>query len=246
MTLVKDLASNVLTTRIAATRDELTAAFELVYRWYLSRGLAQPHPAEMVYRETFGLDTTRTLVAVREGGQVVGTLTIVGDNPLGFDLGASYADEVQRLRAGGRRLAEVTALAVEPRSGLPTLGVFFSLTRFMYQYAQWHGYDELVMVVHPRHFPFYRRHFGATALGPCRPYGPACDNPGIGFHIDVAAVQQCLRDELFDWFVRRRLPAGDLCRPGMTAIDRQVFLRQTQRRSEGERTEPSRICRAAA
>ena len=112
--MVSDLSSAEVTTRIAASRDELRRAYELVYRSYRAKGIVSAWAQGMVYRDAFGLDTSRTLVALRPCGRVVGTLTIVGDNDHGFEMEEAYSQEIGRLRGRGTCLAELTALASEP------------------------------------------------------------------------------------------------------------------------------------
>src|SRR4030042_1702132 len=137
--------------RIASVRPELTGAFELVYRCYLDKGYIQPHPGRIVYQATFGLSSSRTIIAMSRDREVAGTLTVVGDNPLGLKLESTYPGEVQSLRRRGRRVAEITCLAMRSAGEFRAMAVFFAMTRLMVHYAYWRRYDDLLLAIHPRH-----------------------------------------------------------------------------------------------
>jgi hypothetical protein len=154
-----------LDVRIANGRETLAAAYELVYRAYLQRGYIPANPGRIVYKEVFGLPTSQTIVTTGAAGQVVGTLTIVGDNPLGLDIEGVFPEQVARLRDRRCHIAEITSLAVEPQTAFPKRAVFFALTQFAMNYGFHQRYDGMLMAIHPRHYRFYWRVFRAV---PCR------------------------------------------------------------------------------
>jgi len=226
--VTKTFAGSAVDARIAAERKELTAAFELVYRSYRAKGYVRAHPSRMVYRPTFALPTSRTIVAVGASGKVVGTLTLVGDSREGLEIEAAFEAEAAQLRQRGRRLAEVTALAIEPCDDLPAGAAFWAITRLMFQYADSQGYDDLAMVVHPRHFPFYRRQFGAASLGSPRPYDAACNKPGLFCHIDVSQVKRSISPELRAWFTTCVFVPESHDFVSITRRDHEYFLKRTR------------------
>jgi hypothetical protein len=138
-----------LTTHIASTPHDLLPALRLVYETYRAKGYIDAHPAQMVYDETFGRPTTRTIVC-RRGPEVLGTLTVVGDCREGLLAERVYREEIAALRAKGRRLAEISSLAVNVERNGRGGDAFFACTQMMIQYAYHRQYDDLILVFHPR------------------------------------------------------------------------------------------------
>jgi hypothetical protein len=186
-------------TGIACRRPDLVCAYELVYRRYVERGFVPPDPAGLIYHPTFGLRSSRT-IATTYHGRTVGTVTIVGDNFIGLHIESTYPSEVEHLRRRNRALAELTCLAIEPRPEEPKNGAFFALTRFMYQYAQWREYDDLLLAVHPRHVRFYERWFRVYRFGPCRPYNLVQGAPAIACRIDLRSVDDVVPADVYQWY----------------------------------------------
>jgi len=213
-----------LQVRIAVRRTELAAAFELVYRSYLGRGYIDPHPGGIVYRKSLGLPASRTIIATTRSDQVLGTLSVVGDNPLGLELEGTYPSEVQSLRHAGRSLAEITCLAIQPSDEIRPTAVFFELTRFMIQHAYSRKLDDLLMAVHPRHYRFYWRHFRVWPFGPCRACSSVRGNPSIACRIDLHTLKQNVPPELRRRYFDEQLPETSLTSPPIDPMDHDYFL----------------------
>ncbi len=214
--LKRTVASYV--TQIATRRQDLLHAYQLVYRRYVARGFVPPHAGGVVYHDTFGLPTSRTIRTCYDG-HTVGTLTLVGDNFHRLQIEQTYPAEVARLRQAQRVLAEVTCLAIEPRQDEPCNGAFFALTRFMYQYAQWSQFDDLLLAIHPRHVRFYERWFRIYRLGPCRPYHSVQGQPAIACRIDLHSVNEVVSSDVSHWYNDPRIAQFEFQQPGISAID---------------------------
>lgn len=210
-------------TRIAQSRDEWIRAYELVYRCYVAKGYVQPGKAGLVFRDAFALPDSRTWVAGPPDEAIFGTMTLVGDNPRGLEIEETFAQEIADLRRQGLRFLEVTALAAEARDDLPVATIVFSLMREAFLYAEQQGYDASVMIVHPRHVPFYRRWFAAAALGPARPHGPACNHPGVGCCIDIPRARRHIEARARGDFLARPFSPEQFARSGMSDADRLYF-----------------------
>lgn len=208
-----------LIVRIAANRRDLVGAFELVYSAYLARGYIRPHPERMVYQPVFGMPSSRTMVAAVPGDDIAGTLSIVGDNPLGFQLETTYRDEVQLLRDEGRKLAEITCLTIESAGGFRPTEVFGALTRFTIHYALWRGYDDLLLAVHPRHYRFYWRVFRAAPLGPPRVHEVVQRNPALCCRIDLGNLKRNMIPELGRQYFSRMYREAQFLRPPINPTD---------------------------
>ena len=210
-----------LNVRIATTRRDLVGAFELVYSAYLAKGYIRPRPEQMVYHPVFGLPSSRTLLAVGPGNNIAGTLSIVSDNPLGFQLETSYRDEVQLLRNEGRRLAEITCLTTENAGRFRPMEVFAVLTRFAIHYALWRGYDDLLMAVHPRHYRFYWRLLRAAPVGPARAHEVVEGNPAFCCRIDLRSLERNITPELSRQYFPCVYRETQFLQPPINPIDHQ-------------------------
>lgn len=203
--------------RPAGSFVERVAAFQLVYRSYLQRGLAAGNVFKMRVTPFQLLGTSQIFVATErkrapipeslplyaflssEGpsqrtsafqDEVVSTVTLIGDGRLGLPMETMFAAEIDELRGQGRQLAEVACLAdsvSEPRRFLDT---FTQLTRLMAQFSRHQGVQNLVISVHPRHAKFYARYFGFRPISDRVANCPHVKNrPAVGLNLDF---------ELFD------------------------------------------------
>lgn len=208
-----------LTTHIASTPQELLPALRLVYETYRAKGYIEAHPAQMVYDETFARPTTRTIVC-RQGQQVSGTLTVVGDCREGILAERVYPTEIQSLRAKGRRLAEISSLAVRADGAGRGGDAFFACTQMMIQYAYHRQYDDLIMVFHPRKMKFYWRWFRVFPIGASRPYDSLPGSPpGVCCRIDLRTLWRNADPELLSLYFAREFPPAVLDGPGISPSD---------------------------
>jgi len=208
--------------------DELAAAYELVYRRYLAKGyVAAPHPGGIVYQATLGLPSSRTLVATPSTGEVVGTLSVVGDNSLGFEAENTFPDEVDTLRQRGLALAEVTCMAIQSDGALKPRSVFFALTKFMIHYAYWRRFDQLLLAIHPRHYRFYWRFFRAYPLGAARPHPFANGNPAMACTIDLHTLKPNVDEALRHRYFSQGSPQEVLMSPPMRPEDHRAFCHRS-------------------
>jgi hypothetical protein len=167
---------------VASTTDELAAAASLVASRYAWRGYAlQPCDS-----------TTALTVVATQSAETVGTLTLRADGPAGLAADECYRDVTDRIRAAGRRMCELTRLAIEVDAAWrPTLGALIGLAYLVGRAV--HDVTDVFVEVNPRHVRFYQRMFGFVAAG------------GLQVCPRVAAPAVLLRLELdrFDAVVRR-------------------------------------------
>jgi hypothetical protein len=155
----------------------------LVGRRYTQRGLrivprANPEP-----------DLT-TLQAC-EGSRLVGTLSVRLDGPNGLAADGVFPDELAALRAQGWHLCEFTRLAVD--GDQPSKAVLAGLFHLAYLYAyRVKTADLVIMEVHPRHAPFYRRMLGAQVVASGRD-NPTVQAPSVLMRIELAHIEQQVR-----------------------------------------------------
>ena len=167
------------TYRIAETREDVEGAVRLVYRNYVERRYCNLNRFGVHFYLYDVLPETRTLVALH-GDLVVATLTLVFDSPLGLPSGKVYAAELDALRRDGRRIAEVSKLAVDRDLGARGLAVLKGLFRVGWLLAgRVRGSTDFVIMVEPHHERFYARSLLFERAGELKPDPEAADAPSV-------------------------------------------------------------------
>ncbi len=208
--------------RIAEGRQQLRAAFELAYEKYLVHGYVNETPAKLIYRKEFGLETSRTFVALDPSNHVTGTLTIVGDHSTdSLQVESTYKQEVDALRLAGRNLAEVTCLAIEGHEIRESIDTFFALTRFMIHYSLWRGFDDLILTLHPKHQRFYSRCYPIERLGSQKSHQPARDNPAVLCRLNLRTIHSSVRGDVGASY--KPIPTSQFVKPPISLPDHIYF-----------------------
>jgi len=219
-------ATDSFTAWIATSRDELTAAYELAYRSYCKKGFLRPDQGgRLIYRPAFALPGSRTLVAASAAGPIAGTLTVVGDNPGGMHLELAYRQEVRALRQTGRRLAEITCLAMETANARQSMALFFVLTKFAIHFASWRGHEDLLLAIHPRHRRFYQRVFGAQTVGPIRAHPGVQGHPAVCCRVDLKRMAATMEPEQSRQFFSNPPSVEQFAAAGLSREDHRHFCR---------------------
>jgi hypothetical protein len=197
---------------LAITRDELDAASRLVHRCYLRRGYVKPSADGRHASPFLAMPSTAVFIARAERA-IVATVSLIGDSAQRLPCDSLWAADLAGLRTQGRRLAEVSALAVSEAWRGKSLEMLRALVRAVGVYGRDIArLDTLCIAVHPRHAPFYE------ALLRFRRFGEltACDAvngaPAIGLQLDLRALDGPLEDafaaDIFDPAERRSVRAG--------------------------------------
>jgi len=165
--------------RLATTDDRRKSASLLIEKMYSWRGYES---------DSLNHDPNRiTLVAYQES-IVAGTVTLGLDSHKGLVVDELYKEEVDTLRAQGRRIAELTKLAVdESAASKSVLAALFHIA-FIYAFHI-HKYTDFVIEVNPRHVFFYKRMLGFELLGHER-MCPRVNAPAVLLHLDLSYIEQ--------------------------------------------------------
>lgn len=177
--------------RTALRRPAIERIRSLV-NWRLSQGLVGRRYGQRGLRVGTAESPEPGLVTLEAhaGRRLAGTLSVRMDGPDGLAADASFPEELLRLRAKGRKLCEFTRLAMEPDADAKA--ALASLFHMAYLVAhQLKGANLLVMEVHPRHAPFYRRMLGARRLVLGENQSVAA--PSVLMCLDMAFVQEQIR-----------------------------------------------------
>jgi hypothetical protein len=147
--------------RLADTRGRRSKVSLLIERMYSWRGY-QTSTAKELPQNPHHI----TLVASRSD-EVFGTLTVGLDSSFGLTVDELYREEINVIRAEGRRVCEFVKLAVDFNYG--TKDALASLFHLAYMYAhRINRCDDIVIEVNPRHRVYYKRMLGFTQAGPER------------------------------------------------------------------------------
>jgi len=171
------LECNNYTVRRAATVLEYMSTASLVKQMYSRKGYLTEGITPLPRH-----DDAITLDA-HDAHQIMATVTIRFDSQdTGLLADALYLKEIDRFRATGRKVCELTKLAVDPRYGSKEL--MASLFQLAYIYAHViHGVSDTCIEVNPRHVGFYKRMLGFQEIGEVRTC-PRVNAPAILLHIE--------------------------------------------------------------
>ncbi len=182
---------------LARTQAELLAAFRLLYLSYVRAGLAAENALELRLTPFHPLSTTEVFVA-KCRGEVVSTMTMVGDGVLGLPMDSMYGDEVKELKRSGLRVAEMGCFADRRTSPARFKEVFGQLASLVVQVARVRNINALVAATHPKHARFYVRWLGFEYFGELKNCPYAAGNPAVALLLDFEAIRNtAFHDRLF-------------------------------------------------
>jgi hypothetical protein len=158
-------------------RTEVGALIKRMYSW---RG----YETENVVVSSH--NPNRLTLEATIGRRLVGTLTLGLDSDEGLSADELYFDEVNEFRREGRKLCELTKLAVDPQYS--SKEILASLFHLAYIYGhRIHKATDLFIEVNPRHAGFYRRMLGLAQIGEersCR----RVQAPAVLMHLELDYV----------------------------------------------------------
>jgi len=142
--------------RLARTTDQRQSANLLIRKMYSWRGYHTMAEADHA--------ANRISLSVSSEDHIIGTLTLGLDVEEGLSADAMYKGEIDQLRAQGRRICEITKLAVDQSVG--SRRVLAALFHIAYIHAhRIHGCTDIMIEVNPRHVMFYERMLGFRRFG---------------------------------------------------------------------------------
>jgi hypothetical protein len=207
--------------RIAQTMRDRMAAFGLVYDKYLAKGMLHPNPFRMRVIEHHLLPTTTVFVAVRDG-EVVATVTLIGDGALGLPMDHIHPEVTESVRDRQLYVGEVSCLAFKKQEMKFVLPIFIDLTRLMAQFARANGMQQFLIGCIPQHARFYCRFLGFEQIGQVRPYPTVCNTLGVACCLDFERVDRD-RPDCYDKYFGKRLPDQMLHSEPMSPFEEEAF-----------------------
>ena len=171
----------------ACTLEDLRKAYKLVHDVYLGTGFIEPEPAGMRLR-IFEMTPDMATFVAKVDGRVVGVLSVLEDtSELGLPSDSAFREELDALRAAGKRLCEITNQAVAQefrKSAVPT-----ELMRCAVAHLTIEGFDQAIATVSPSHGSFYDLS-GFREFGSERSYSTKLHDPVVALSMDIGQFRK--------------------------------------------------------
>jgi hypothetical protein len=218
----KDVNIATIQCNLAASRQDLRAAFQLIYRRYEAANLTRYCPVGLRI-SSHQLDDGCEIYVAKHLGRVVGTISVFGETASRLPLECSFPSAFKMLRERGLNLVEIGCLAIDTEAELRST-VFASLTRTAIVRARDKKCDRMVAAVHPRHARFYERAMGFQTLSQPVSYDAVEGHLAVcvaGNPNDPAGYRSPWREVLFEES-ETSFHCGVI--RSMSIVDRQYFL----------------------
>jgi hypothetical protein len=165
--------------RMVDTPEGRNKASVLINKMYTWRGYGT---------HTLSDDPNRVTLTSTHKGEVVGTLTLGLDSPMGILADQIFKDEIDAFRARGSKVCELTKLAFDPT--VQSQALMASLFNLGIMYGRdVHGCSDLFIEVNPRHRRFYQQMLGFKQLGEPKS-NPRVDAPACLLWVSFAYMSE--------------------------------------------------------
>ena len=181
---------------VANNRQLRSRAWKLAYEIYRTMGYEPERESRMriILQDTLPETTTFLIEAYPRLESPLATLTLVPDSPLGIPMDANCNAELNALRESGRRVCEISKLAVWERGsalgGLDHMILFPLFQLAWLKASRLCNATDLVIVVHPHHARFYEKVLLFQPIGPVRECGSVSGTPGIPLRLDLTTAEE--------------------------------------------------------
>lgn len=174
--------------RLADTPEGRNAAGALIKRMYSWRGYESSGQVPV--------NPNVTTITAEQEGATIATVTLTIDSEVGLLADATFGDILQKYRGPGRRLAEITKLAVDRLDSREALAALFNIL-FMYVRSV-NPCTDVFIEVNPRHRRYYERSLAFECVAEVR------DNPRVNAPAYLLWVSPAKAAKLVEEFRGRR------------------------------------------
>ena len=182
----------------ATRREEFEQAFQLIYKEYLRKGYCLARPSKMRISIYNALPETATFCLWRND-IMLATASLILDSPMGLPMEDVYPNEIHKLRSGGRKLSEVSLLALNsaviskgilPLYYAERLRCLYHIFKPIFWYArETVGSSDLCIAMNPIHKLLYSSmHF--EQFGEERVYESVNANPSIAMRLNFDDIDE--------------------------------------------------------
>ena len=182
----------------ALRREQFEEAFRVVYQEYLRKGYCSPNPLGIRASIFNALPEVATFCFWRQD-KLLATASLIPDSEMGLPLEQVYPKEIEALRKQGRKLCEVSLLALNsneiskgilPLYFAERLRALYHLFKPIFWYARnTIAHTDLCIAFNPVHKPLYTSlHF--EQFGEERVYESVNGNPSIAMRLNFDDIEQ--------------------------------------------------------
>lgn len=142
--------------KVANTLEEREAVFKLSYQVYFDKGYIKKQAHERLIRSYDTDEDTVILIVKDQNKQIAGTATLVFDGSMRLPAEKVYGNEINDLKAQGKKSAELCRLVINPnyRNVKDILVLLFNYAAIYIRNIK--KYDGLIVEVTPRHKNYYK------------------------------------------------------------------------------------------
>ncbi len=182
----------------ATKKEHFEAAFKLVYREYLKKGYCSSNPSEMRITVYSALPDTAAFCLWRQN-TLLGTASLIIDSPVGLPIESTYSNEIKTLRLQGRKLSEVSLLAlnsdviskgIKPLYFAERLRHLYHLFKPIFWYARKSAEcTDMCIAINPVHKMLYSSLY-FEQFGEERVYESVNKNPSIAMRLNFDQIEE--------------------------------------------------------
>lgn len=185
--------------KIAETVEEYSAAFGILYEAYHELGYVADNPAGLYCTIFHFLRQTQVFV-FKQYLEAIATMSKVEDSQLfGLPMDSLFKEELDQLRAAGRRLVEFGSFAAPKQYRFSNAMLF--LQRSAYHQSANAGATDICIMVNPKHVAYYKEILLFEDMGGVKTFGKF-NAPAVGLRLPIDDYRGDLRkiygDEDFD------------------------------------------------
>lgn len=178
----------------AETFDEYIKSFRLVHDVYVDAGYIEPSSSALRIIPHHSHPDSRVFIGMYCNGDQdipIYSLSIFPDSKEdGLPMDLAFKDELDRLRAQGRSLAEAGCLASEPLFRKNDMNIPMLGNRILQLYAREHlDVDDLVITVHPKFQWLYEDILMFEKLGEIKEYAYVKNNPAVAMRLNLRTFE---------------------------------------------------------
>lgn len=178
--------------KIADSAEEIAAALSILHQSYREQGFLDTE-SDLIEINKYQLLPTSVIIIAKFRDHVVGTLTLVKQNPLGMPMERVFKGKI--LSDSNEKGAEITCLAIDRKHRRDAgVDVLFPLMKFMYHYAiEYFNVRRIFVACFPREADFYKSLLLFKEIYDNPYVDDYLGAPALGLHLDLIAAHEQYR-----------------------------------------------------
>lgn len=173
-----------ITIKLASTSDEFFEAMWLISREYVRKGLIKSELKQPYFSPYLIIPNNRLLIALH-GKQIIGTISLIEDSPIGIPMDNVHMNETVFLRKKSVKFAEIGSFAID--SNYQHLGITLQLYKAIFSYVcEYRNIEYILAAVHPRVAGIYKNLFKFEQVGDIQQYSKLNNAKSVPLQLNTA------------------------------------------------------------